>query len=195
MADSPKTHSLQRSNSLLRTITPDAQNVTPKSTDQDEEVAPAGGISRLIKEYGHGTAFHMILGGLGALGNGASMPAFLLFFKDLVNVGTDTEEVDYKEEGLTIMISFIGVGFGFLIFNALQYVCWGILGAKISVRVREQYFRNLLRQDVGYYDEKNSGAINTELISDCLNIAGMGTAIGLAMQHSVTFIGSFVLAF
>ena len=71
----------------------------------------------------------------------------------------------------------------------------GIFGARISVKARKQYFANLLQQDVGYYDEKNSGAINTELISDCLYIAGMGTAIGLVVQHTFTFVGSFVLAF
>merc|ERR1719361_2016391 len=109
-------------------------------------------------------------------------------------MGTDSD-VDYKEEGLRLLTMFMIVGVGFLVFNVLQYVCWGIYGAKISGRAREAYFRNLLRQEVGYYDEKNSGAINTELISDCLYIAGMGTAIGLVIQHTCTFIGSFVLAF
>merc|ERR1719474_1489289 len=122
------------------------------------------------------------------------MPLFILFFGELINIATDTD-VDYKEQGLFLMKAFLLIGAGYLVFNALQYIGWGIYGAKISVRARETYFRSLLRQDVGYYDEKNSGAINTELISDCLYIAGMGTAIGLVIQHTVTFIGSFVLAF
>ena len=149
----------------------------------------------MIKEHGEGTAFMGFLGAIGAIGNGVMMPIFFLFFGDLVTIGTSGEDTDYKAEGLRLLVSFLVVGVAFLVFNALQYVCWGIYGARISVRARKQYFHCLLQQDVGYYDEKNSGAINTELISDCLYIAGVGTAIGLAIQHTVTFVGSFVLAF
>lgn len=178
MASSPKTDSTADSNK-----------------DKEEELAPdAGGVSRLIKEYGEGTTLYAILGFIGSIVNGGGMPVFFLYFGRVFDIGTDPD-TDYKSEGLELLVAFLVIGFAFLISNALQYVCWGIYGAKISVKAREQYFTNLLRQDVGYYDEKNSGAINTELISDCSYIAGMGTAIGLFIQHTCTFVGCFALAF
>ncbi len=162
---------------------------------EEEPVPDLGGVSRLIKENGQGTGFQAFMGMIGAVGNGVMMPIFFLYFGDLITIGTDGEDSDYKAEGLRLLVSFLVIGVAFLVTNALQYVCWGIVGARISVKARKQYFANLLQQDVGYYDEKNSGAINTELISDCLYIAGMGTAIGLVVQHTFTFVGSFVLAF
>ena len=194
---------LQRTPSVIAGLSVDA--ITPRSAitpnnvstpDKSEEVVPAkGGISRLIKEHGGGTALYLIFGVIGAVGNGVMTPIFFIFFGDLFGTGTSGDDVDYKSEALRFMVTFLVVGVAFLVFNALQYVCWGIYGSKISVKARKQYFHCLLQQDVGYYDEKSSGAINTELISDCLYIAGVGTAIGLAIQHTVTFVGSFVLAF
>merc|ERR1719228_559164 len=104
---------------------------------------------------------------------------WLRSFGDLMDVGTGSD-VDYDKEATRLLLTFLVIGVAFFALNVLQYVCWGIFGAKISARAREASFQNLLRQDIGYYDEKNSGAINAELISNCLNIAGMGTAIGIA---------------
>jgi ABC-type multidrug transport system fused ATPase/permease subunit len=76
-----------------------------------------------------------------------------------------------------------------------QFAAFGMWSNKISVRLREAYFKILLAQDIGFYDKRNSGAINTALISDCLNISGMGTNLGMCVQHLCTFIGSFILSF
>ena len=157
-------------------------------------VSNSGGIVRLIREYGSGTTVHGIFGTIGSIGSGAMLPFFCYYFGDMITVGTD-EDVDYKAQALRFLITFLLIGLVSLICNVLQYVCWGIYGAKISVRARERCFQNLLRQDIGYYDEKNSGAINTELISNCLSVAGMGTAIGISIQSFISFIGGFVLAF
>ena len=161
--------------------------------EEEEKVEALGGVTRLIKEYGSGVHLYGILGSIGAICNGALTPVFFVFFGDLFDVGSLAQ--DLKSKALELMIKFFIVGAGYFVFNAMQYVCWGYYGAKISVSARKAYFTLLLKQEIGYYDEKNSGLLNTALISDCLNIAGMGTAIGLMLQHFVTFVGGFVLAF
>eukprot|EP00486_Rosalina_sp_Unknown_P004417 CAMPEP_0201568932 /NCGR_PEP_ID=MMETSP0190_2-20130828/10301_1 /ASSEMBLY_ACC=CAM_ASM_000263 /TAXON_ID=37353 /ORGANISM="Rosalina sp." /LENGTH=1342 /DNA_ID=CAMNT_0047990649 /DNA_START=38 /DNA_END=4067 /DNA_ORIENTATION=- len=163
--------------------------------EEEEKIEALGGVTRLIKEYGAGVHFYGVLGSIGAVLNGATMPVFFVFFGDLIDIGSSTQGVDLKAEALDLMFKFFIVGAGFFVFNSMQYVCWGYYGAKISVAARKAYFKLLLQQEIGYYDEKNSGSLNTALISDCLNIAGMGTAIGLMLQHFVTFVGGFVLAF
>ena len=155
-----------------------------------------GGITRLIKEHGKGTSIYAVMGSIASICNGLTQPMFFYYFGDFVHIITGGDyDINLKREGLRFLVTFIVIGSLQALFNTLQYGCWGKFGAKISVRVRMSYFRNLLRQDIGYFDEKNSGAINTEMTSDCLSIAGMGTAIGLSLQHIVRFIGGFALAF
>jgi len=164
------------------------------SDKKEKKAGVLGSFIRLIKEYGEGIAWYGLLGTLGGICNGAAMPFFFVLFGDMITVGAEDTD-NLKKEALILMLKFFGVGIGFLVFNSLQYVGWGYFGARLSVSVRKSYFALLLKQEVGYYDEKNSGALNTALISNSLNIAGIGTAIGLFQQHFVTCVGGFVLAF
>ena len=193
--------SLSSSTSLVRAVSSiqinpmSSKSITENVQNIDNEPVPKlGGISRLIKQYGAGTAIYGIVGTIAAIANGALMPIWIKFFGDLIGSGSDPT-VDHAKKAITFLIIFMIIGVAYLVFYVPQYVCWGIYGAKISARARKRCFQDLLRQDIGYYDKKNSGAINTELISNCLNIAGMGTAIGIVQQNFVTFIGGFVLAF
>jgi len=171
----------------------DDDNETKKDETKDE-VPANGGISRLIHEYGQGITLFGWLGALGAILNGAAMPAFFVLFGDLIDAGS-MPQLDLVQTALELMLKFFAVGVGFFVFNSAQYVCFGRYGAILSVNARKDYFNLLLSQEVGYFDEKNSGALNTALIADSLNIAGTGTSIGLFLQHFVTFLGGFVLAF
>eukprot|EP01083_Nonionella_stella_P181334 649235_1 len=150
-----------------------AQNVDKNSNEEKEEkkeeIPALGGISRLAKEYGKGVAIYGWLGGLGGVLNGATMPAFFVLFGDLIDMGSGTAGLDLEEMGLDLMWKFLICGAGFFLFNLFQYISFGYYGAKISCAVRKAYFELLLQQEVGYYDEKNSGALNTAMISDCLN--------------------------
>eukprot|EP01084_Bolivina_argentea_P017915 33397_1 len=161
---------------------------------KDENIKSLGGVTRLIREYSHGVACYGWLGVIGALLNGAIMPLFFVFFSDLIKIGTEATELSH-EEIIEVMLKFLGCGTAFFIFNCMQYICFGHWSSKINVAVRQSYFETLLRQEVSYHDEGNSGALNTTLTSNCLSIAGLGRAIGLCLQHIVTFVGGFVLAF
>jgi len=160
--------------------------------DEVEKVESRGGVKRLIKEYGQGLTCYAVIGGLGALCNGATMVIFFYFFKDLIDIGLLKPTPAFA---LELLFKFLSAGAGFLIFNLMQWTCFGVWGNRISIAVRESYFKLLLTQDIGYYDARNSGSINTALIIDCLNISNMGPAVGMCVQQVATFILSFVLAF
>ena len=191
------------SGNIARAAAVSSMRINPMSTmtiieneqNKDNEPVPKlGGISRLIKQYGAGTTIYGIVGSIAAIGNGALLPIWVQFVGNLVQSGVDPT-VDHAKEAVRFLTIFMIIGVAYLVFYVPQYVCWGIFGAKISARARKRCFQDLLRQDIGYYDEKNSGTINTELISNCLNIAELGTAIGVVQQNLVQFIGGFVVAF
>jgi len=182
--------------STPRTATPTSKSAASSPEEQNEECVPdGGGVWRLMREHGQGTILFSILGTLGSLSTGTLAVIFFWYFANVFDPTSALETESYKELAVEYLATFLILGFANLVFYSLQYISWGIFGAKISARARKEYFQSLLRQDVGYYDEKNSGAMNTELLSDCMYIAVVGRYIGLAQQHTVTFIGSFILAF
>jgi len=171
---------------------PTAKIPSQEADDEEEKVESRGGITRLIKEYGQGLSCYAWFGAFGGACNGVTMVVFFYFFKDMIDIGV---LVPTPELALELLIKFLCAGAGFLLFNLIQFASFGVWGNKISVRLREDYFKILLTQDIGFFDARNSGAINTALITDCLNVSSMGAALGMCVQHLVTFFGSFVLSF
>ncbi len=66
----------------------------------------------------------------------------------------------------------------------------------MSTAVRRDYFALLLAQDVGYHDIKNSGELNTKLVSDTALIEkGIGPKYGFYIQQFCSFIVGVFFAF
>ena len=61
----------------------------------------------------------------------------------------------------------IGIGCGALVMGYLQVFCWAKSGQRQAIAIRVAYFRALMRQDIGWYDKHQSGALSTQ-IADCL---------------------------
>ena len=71
-----------------------------------------------------------------------------------------------------------------------------MIGEQIGAKFRKDYFDILLQQEVGYHDIKNSGTLNTKLISEGSAIAaGTGVKMGFALQNVGTIVLGFILAF
>ncbi|KAJ3318973.1 GTPase-activating protein [Boothiomyces sp. JEL0866] len=63
-------------------------------------------------------------------------------------------------------------------------------------RIRDQYLRAVLRQNVAWFDKVGAGEVATRIISDTLLIQdGIGEKVPLAFSSVATFIAGFVIAF
>ncbi|ETN98900.1 hypothetical protein RFI_38586, partial [Reticulomyxa filosa] len=66
----------------------------------------------------------------------------------------------------------------------------------VGIDVRKKYFKLLLEQDIGYHDKKNSGRLNTKLLSETHAIDNaIGAKTGFAFQRVITFCVGMGLAF
>ena len=69
------------------------------------------------------------------------------------------------------------------------------IGEAIGSQFRKDYFELLLKQDVGYHDIKNSGTLNTKLISESTAVAaGSGVKMGFFLQNVGTIVLGFAMA-
>jgi ABC-type multidrug transport system fused ATPase/permease subunit len=75
-------------------------------------------------------------------------------------------------------------------------VCWVTAGENQTKRIRELYFKAILRQEVGWFDKNDTGALTTQMTANISMIQdGLSDKVGLMIQFSAAFVAGFVVGF
>ncbi|KAH0867278.1 hypothetical protein HID58_074300 [Brassica napus] len=140
----------------------------------------------------------MIVGSIGAIGNGLGFPLMTLLFGDLIDtVGRNLFTNDIVELISKICLKFVYLGLGTFVAAFLQVSCWVITGERQAARIRSLYLKTILRQDIVFFDvETNTGEVVGRMSGDTVLILdAMGEKVGKFIQLFVTFLGGYALAF
>eukprot|EP00258_Populus_trichocarpa_P025336 XP_024441355.1 ABC transporter B family member 21 [Populus trichocarpa] len=140
----------------------------------------------------------MILGTIGAVGNGASFPIMSILFGDLVNsFGQNQNNKDVVDLVTKVSLNFVYLGIGSAVAAFLQVACWMVTGERQAARIRGTYLKTILKQDVAFFDkETNTGEVVGRMSGDTVLIQdAMGEKVGKFIQLVSTFIGGFIVAF
>ncbi|KAJ1337391.1 ATP-binding cassette subfamily B (MDR/TAP) member 1 [Microdochium nivale] len=75
--------------------------------------------------------------------------------------------------------------------------CWCLFGDRLAHRLREKYFRSILRQEVSYFDKLPAGEVSSRLSADIATIKGgtsekVGTYIGVTSMFVTAYIIAFI---
>lgn len=69
-------------------------------------------------------------------------------------------------------------------------------GEHITQKIREQYLKAILRQNIGYFDKLGAGEITTRITADTNLVQdGMSEKIALTLSAISTFVTAFIIAF
>ncbi|KAM4688618.1 ATP-binding cassette sub-family B member 5-like [Discoglossus pictus] len=150
--------------------------------------------------------FLMIIGFLGAIGNGICNPlmnlvfgamadSFLCYNSPLQNT-TQCANVKPLGEQMTIFsLYYVGLGAGVLICGYVQVSFWVLAAARQTRKMRESFFHSVLSQEMSWFDMNKSGEFNTRLTEDINKINdGIGDKIGHLLQNVATFIAGLSVA-
>ncbi|ESQ43858.1 hypothetical protein EUTSA_v10005750mg [Eutrema salsugineum] len=140
----------------------------------------------------------MILGTIGAVGNGLAFPIMTVLFGDVIDVfGQNQNSSDVSDKIAKVALKFVYLGLGTLVAALLQVSGWMISGERQAGRIRSLYLKTILRQDIAFFDvETNTGEVVGRMSGDTVLIQdAMGEKVGKAIQLVSTFIGGFVIAF
>ncbi|TXG63202.1 hypothetical protein EZV62_010196 [Acer yangbiense] len=140
----------------------------------------------------------MIIGTIGALGNGVSMPLMAIIFGDLIDsFGQNQNNSNIVQVISKVSLNFVYLAVGSAVASFLQVSCWMVTGERQSGRIRRMYLKTILRQDVAFFDkETNTGEVVGRMSGDTVLIQdAMGEKVGKFIQLMSTFIGGFVIAF
>ncbi|KAK4741817.1 hypothetical protein SAY87_025405 [Trapa incisa] len=140
----------------------------------------------------------MIVGTIGAIGNGVCTPLMTILLGDLVNsFGQNQKNGDTVEAVSKVSLKFVYLALGCGVAAFLQVSSWIFTGERQAARIRCLYLQTILRQDIAFFDkETNTGEVVGRMSGDTVLIQdAMGEKVGKFLQLVSTFLGGFIVAF
>ncbi|XP_022937696.1 ABC transporter B family member 21-like isoform X1 [Cucurbita moschata] len=140
----------------------------------------------------------MIVGSIGAIGNGLSLPLMTILFGELTNsFGINQRNTDIVKAVSKVSLKFVYLAIGCGVAAFIQVSSWMVTGERQASRIRGLYLKTILRQDVSFFDlETNTGEVVDRMSGDTVLIQdAMGEKVGKCIQLISTFFGGFIIAF
>lgn len=137
-----------------------------------------------------------------ALTSGAALPLMTVVYGSLSgsfgNFSNDPAAAlsafQSRIDRLTLDLVYIAIGQFVSTYIATVGFIW--TGENISARIRENYLRSVLRQDISYFDFTGAGLVTTQIsVHTYLVQDGISQKIALALTALSTFIGAFIVGF
>ncbi|KAH8647770.1 P-loop containing nucleoside triphosphate hydrolase protein [Xylariales sp. PMI_506] len=136
-----------------------------------------------------------------AIGAGAALPLLTVLFGQLATtfqqVSQDTISYDEFESQLVrnvLYYVYIGIAeFGAIYISTVGFV---YAGENITRKIREQYLKAILRQNMAYFDNLGAGEITTRITADTNLIQdGISQKVGLTLTAVATFVSAVIIAY
>ncbi|CAL9079476.1 unnamed protein product [Musa textilis] len=166
----------------------------------DEEAAAASRPVGLFSLFKYSTApdlFLIFLGCIGSLINGGSLPWYSYMFGDVVNKMASESGNHMIKEVERISVYMAALAAIVVIGSYMEITCWRMVGERSAQRIRREYLRAALRQDIGFFDtEMSTGDVMHGISSDVALIQEvMGEKVAHFVHHIFTFICGYMVGF
>ncbi|KAL0940682.1 Leptomycin B resistance protein pmd1-like protein 4 [Colletotrichum truncatum] len=144
-----------------------------------------------------------VVGSITAAAAGVPFPLMGILFGQLIDdmngascssaVGdADTFQAAVNDKVLTLV--YISIGSFVLIY--CYTTSWSMLSQRLAQRFREKYFQSLLRQDAGFFENRQAGEVSSRLNSDIQTIqTGASEKVGIFIATISFFITAYVIGF
>ncbi|KAG2676652.1 hypothetical protein I3760_12G063700 [Carya illinoinensis] len=128
---------------------------------------------------------------------GAQMPLFALGVSQaLVSYYMDWDTTRHEVKKITLL--FCGAAFITVIVHAIEHLSFGIMGERLTLRVREMMFSSILRNEIGWFDDTNntSSMLSSRLESDATLLRTIVVdRSSILLQNVGLVVASFIISF
>ncbi|KAK9131106.1 hypothetical protein Sjap_011593 [Stephania japonica] len=147
----------------------------------------------------------MVLGTLGAIGDGMSTNCLLIFASRLMNslgYGASSQQhynnmSDFMDEVSKCSLYFVYLGLAVMVAAFMEGYCWSRTSERQVMRIRYKYLEAVLRQEVGFFDSQeattseiiNSISKDTSLIQEVL-----GQKMPIFLMNTTVFISGIAFS-
>ena len=176
-----------------------AEGAEGAAAEEEEEKAkaPPASLGQLMRTADSTDCILIFLGGIGALGAGCGLPLFTVLFGELMDdlgMGSGKSMEELIEP---VVIWFTILGAGMALLSYLEVGMWMLTAARQARKLKVEYLRGILSQDISYFDtEASSGLLLQSISKDTAAIKNaLGDKFGNTIHHCGAFLGSMILAF
>ncbi|XP_069111959.1 ATP-dependent translocase ABCB1-like isoform X2 [Argopecten irradians] len=170
---------------------PASKDEKEKEVVEEEEYDPPK-YFRILRE--NAPEWHFILLGCIASGiGGCTMPAFAIFFSEMIKVF-----INQGEDSVLWSMMFVGLGVLNFIVQLVSNLCFAFSGENLTLRLRLNVFTAFLRQDVSYFDDPkhSTGALTTRLATDATLLQTVtGIRLSIVVNSFVSLVAALVISF
>ncbi|KAJ4952948.1 hypothetical protein NE237_029780 [Protea cynaroides] len=143
----------------------------------------------------------MLLGTVGAIGDGMSTNCLLVFASSLMNsLGygkTQENHGNFMEEVKKSSLYFVYLGLAVLVVAFMEGYCWSRTSERQVLRIRYKYLEAVLRQEVGFFDSQE--ATTSEIINSISNDSSLiqevlSEKVPIFLMHTSVFISGLAFS-
>uniref|UniRef100_A0A914M010 ABC-type xenobiotic transporter n=1 Tax=Meloidogyne incognita TaxID=6306 RepID=A0A914M010_MELIC len=161
---------------------------------EESEIKPSS-IAKVF-QFNKGNWSFAFLGLFGCTISGLVVPFFALVYAQIFAVFSEPPE-KLERDSLFWSVMFIVLGFFAALGFFISANMLGRSGEALTKKLRLESFRNLLRQDIGFYDDErhNTGKLCTRFATDAPNVRYVFTRLMVVISSIVTLIGAIAIGF
>lgn len=124
------------------------------------------------------------------------MPLFTIIFGQLFNIFVTQTAAQIRESSAIIAAIFVGLAVYNLVFGYFASMLWGLVGEETGTYLRTQFFRAVLKQEVGFFESETSTGALTQMLADVdLVQTQTGGRMASVLQNMAQIIIGLVIAF
>ncbi|KAK3210624.1 hypothetical protein Dsin_015330 [Dipteronia sinensis] len=145
----------------------------------------------------------MVLGTIGAIGDGMSTNCLLLFASRIMNslgygqTHTQQNQLNFMDEVEKCSLYFVYLGLAVMVVAFMEGYCWSKTSERQVLKIRHKYLEAVLRQEVGFFDSQeattseiiNSISKDTSLIQEVLS-----EKVPIFVMHASVFISGLAFS-
>uniref|UniRef100_A0A8B9KNS2 ATP-binding cassette, sub-family B (MDR/TAP), member 5 n=1 Tax=Astyanax mexicanus TaxID=7994 RepID=A0A8B9KNS2_ASTMX len=132
---------------------------------------------------------YVMVGTLASLVGGAVYPCVGILFAKIIGVFAETDPEVKRQKTMMFSLLFLLVGAVAFITYFFQGYMFGKSGEILTMRLRSQAFKAILRQDISWFDDHNNavGVLTTKLATDASLVKGVMCALGISVIIAFCF--------
>ncbi|KAL1811502.1 hypothetical protein ACET3Z_021567 [Daucus carota] len=135
----------------------------------------------------------MLAGTLGSIGDGLQVPLMMFVLSDVINsyANPDARVSLATVNKFSLRLLYVAIGVGLSAF--VEGLCWARTADRQTSRMRVEYLKSVLRQDVGFFDtEAADSSITFQVVSTISSDSNtIQIAIGEKIPDCLAYMGSF----
>jgi len=103
-------------------------------------------------------------------------------------------QTSFRSDAIQTVLMMVYIGCATFTCSTLQVACFSLQSVRQMKEIRLEYFRSILRQDMGFHDKTPAGELNVRLSSDINKVAtGTGEKISSLIQYMAMAVSGIVV--